>query len=691
MSEDLNFQSLIAEVKELHSLLTKGEPTPDEEIEARDKFIQLFENLRAVATEPKIQTLIEESLEKLESWDALELWFNEVPDLSKKINQLIKVTGIELSGPSSPLQESPGSQVTEKSREPANIDVEQVVEKVSEQFKSEISALKDEIKRLQGEFTQKESIIEEDRETSRKPTIPIKEQSGKKEEIKLTPPEIKIPKLILPKKSTPFKREFSTAEKIEEANVVQLEGIEEEKGHSDKLTDRVKKLEELISPIKKEIPDEEKPSEEFPLITQDEIQSFEEPTNLKKVEQLIPPDIKKQSILDKDLREMIQEKESTDIISEITKDSLETGPSLESTDKDQISSGEFEQPKIPDFEVSEIFREPEFVHESIQSSTEQSLDQGNPPNKIIDTELNSIESQIKGPPPPIIFKSTEKLSPIPVDPTKAKTKSENLSPVPEKPDMHSSDLPAKKSKITLEVREEPTLREESTTVPFIAAQKSKKHVSIVSEVIEEASPMTKDAAGPFVQKKVSKKDADQALPMSTTDKKSDKEKEDATAIPFLLNIQKEKKGDQGRDLSNHLKTSGSTLYNTFASLGKESPILDTKKKKETPPSSKTSINSKKTSRIQTKGGDQGERAISEDVIPLDINAFPRDKDKLYQELISFEGKRYNIEKKHKELEEKHNNGLLDDFEFNNEAMKLKKALDTITNTINSIRQIISSL
>ncbi len=45
MSEDERFKSVVQEIKEIFLFLTDQEPTPDDEIDARDKLIEKFTSL----------------------------------------------------------------------------------------------------------------------------------------------------------------------------------------------------------------------------------------------------------------------------------------------------------------------------------------------------------------------------------------------------------------------------------------------------------------------------------------------------------------------------------------------------------------------------------------------------------------------------------------------------------------------
>jgi len=74
-----------------------------------------------------------------------------------------------------------------------------------------------------------------------------------------------------------------------------------------------------------------------------------------------------------------------------------------------------------------------------------------------------------------------------------------------------------------------------------------------------------------------------------------------------------------------------------------------------------------------------------------LEELPTDKDRLYQELIALEGKRYSLEKNYKELEASYATGIVDDIDYKLESDNLSQKLNDITSRINKIRRIISSL
>ncbi len=61
MSEE-RFNSTVEEITKIFLFLTDQEPTPDDEIEAREKLIDLFNNLKNTDTHLELSSLIDDIL-----------------------------------------------------------------------------------------------------------------------------------------------------------------------------------------------------------------------------------------------------------------------------------------------------------------------------------------------------------------------------------------------------------------------------------------------------------------------------------------------------------------------------------------------------------------------------------------------------------------------------------------------------
>ncbi len=205
---------LLKEIKNIFLHLTDQEPTPDEEIEARDQLIDLFENLKIINAFPLQINLIEDILFKLKNWDTLDLWFKEVEGLTENIDKFLRFSGVKKELTKVQVVDESGEILESNARtevEVPQIDVSDIVFQVTEQFKDEIGSLKNTIETLKKELDGKEERLQG---LSQKKPI---QKIIPKKEIKLAPPEIKIPSIKRPEKAPHIKVhiEQSTEDSIE--------------------------------------------------------------------------------------------------------------------------------------------------------------------------------------------------------------------------------------------------------------------------------------------------------------------------------------------------------------------------------------------------------------------------------------------------------------------------------------------
>ncbi|MFX0039135.1 MAG: hypothetical protein ACFFCY_14385 [Promethearchaeota archaeon] len=187
MSEEEKFKSIIQDIKDIYIYLTQGEPTPDDEITAREKLINQIQALKSLKTfnAEANEALFEETLNKLDKWDTLELWFLE-SELPESIEKIINITD-EL--PEFEVQATNKESQTvrlHEDLETASYDIDQIVNKVSEQFKGEIDNLKQKIDALKVELEKKDEALQH---VSHSKVIKI----TPKKDVKLPPPKIKLP------------------------------------------------------------------------------------------------------------------------------------------------------------------------------------------------------------------------------------------------------------------------------------------------------------------------------------------------------------------------------------------------------------------------------------------------------------------------------------------------------------------
>ncbi len=255
MSEEEKFNSIIQEIKDIYLYLTKGEPTPDDEITAREKLINQIQTLKSVKTfnvEANL-ALFEETLNKLDNWDTLELWFLE-SELPENIEKIIKITDeLPEFAPEEDIKESPTARLHED-LETASFDIDQIVDKVSEQFKGEIDDLKQKIDVLKIELEKKDETIHQ---VSHNKVI---KKITPKKDVKLPPPKIKLP--VIKKPDHP----------------PQLKAPRKSEAEKPKKAIGIKSIEQVQSKIEQELERQQNNSifEQKPEIKEDLIQKIQE-------------------------------------------------------------------------------------------------------------------------------------------------------------------------------------------------------------------------------------------------------------------------------------------------------------------------------------------------------------------------------------------------------------------------------
>jgi len=193
MNEEEKFEAIIQEIKEIFLSLTQGEPSPDDEIEARAALIEKIQNLKEVDAfqfEAKMP-LFEDTLTKLENWDTLDLWFTE-SELPEEIKKIINITE---KLPVVEEKEEPKEEFRKQAQsdlDSVKIDINEIVDQVSDKFKGEIDDLKQKIEYLKHELEVKDETLNQSA-----PKRVIKKITPRKD-VKLPPPRIKIPTVKKP-------------------------------------------------------------------------------------------------------------------------------------------------------------------------------------------------------------------------------------------------------------------------------------------------------------------------------------------------------------------------------------------------------------------------------------------------------------------------------------------------------------
>jgi hypothetical protein len=185
MTDEESFQSTLQEVKEIYMFLTEGEPSPDDEIEAKGKLIDRFNKLKNLGTTSEQIEIIDFILKNLEEWDTLDLWFSET-SLPNDIKKMLKIPeSSKISKDESP-EDFEKPDIKPESAE-SEVDLTDIFNKASEQFKGEIDNLKGKIDALKKELEKKDESLK-----SMKKRRKVQKIVPKKD-VKLPPPKIKIP------------------------------------------------------------------------------------------------------------------------------------------------------------------------------------------------------------------------------------------------------------------------------------------------------------------------------------------------------------------------------------------------------------------------------------------------------------------------------------------------------------------
>lgn len=189
----------LREISELFSFLTEGQPTPDDEIEAKDKLINYFTKLKNNSTDSEQKVSIEEILKKLDDWDTLDLWFSEttLPATIKSV--------INIPDDAKLKKEQTQDTIVEPTIAPENgdseIDLTDIFSMVSDQFKGEIESLKGKIDDLKKELEKK------DKDVIRVATKRKVHKITPNKNVRLAPPKIRIPVLKKMLKPTPTSKQ----------------------------------------------------------------------------------------------------------------------------------------------------------------------------------------------------------------------------------------------------------------------------------------------------------------------------------------------------------------------------------------------------------------------------------------------------------------------------------------------------
>ncbi len=185
MTDQERYNATISEISELFSFLTEGQPSPDDEIEAKDKLINYFTALKSSSSDSEQKVFIEEILKKVDEWDTLDLWFSETT-LPADIRNVINIKDdVKLN--KEQVQDSIEEPKVESKNGDSEIDLTDIFNRVSDQFKGEIENLKGKIDDLKKELDKKDKVVH---------SVTTKREVHKitpRKNVRLAPPKIRIP------------------------------------------------------------------------------------------------------------------------------------------------------------------------------------------------------------------------------------------------------------------------------------------------------------------------------------------------------------------------------------------------------------------------------------------------------------------------------------------------------------------
>lgn len=218
-------------LKEIYEKLS-GEPTPEEEEQAKHDIISALEKMIEETDDDSDKTLYNEALQITKSWDTLDKWFVEMPDLVSKIKEILSDVEAEDAQP-----EQEGALTAEQNNElskeiaeaiaeatqdlPAQVDIKQIIKEITKQVTKNFLAKHEIEGTIVDEPEEKEKLETSQKTGGRlslskddimndllKPKgVGDKKATEKKEDDskvvlkpKLSAPKISIPKVVKPKK-----------------------------------------------------------------------------------------------------------------------------------------------------------------------------------------------------------------------------------------------------------------------------------------------------------------------------------------------------------------------------------------------------------------------------------------------------------------------------------------------------------
>jgi hypothetical protein len=241
MSEEDNTESIVNEIKDLYVFLTEEEPTPDDEIEAKEIFIKKLKELKG-SDEFKHQiSAIDKILKKLDEWDTLDHWFIET-SIPQDLKELLEIKKSKIESEELPktikkkmISETGKAQKEKEVKEKpkaiaSDVNISEIISQVTAEFKGKITDLEKKINTLHQQLEKKDEKITELKKEEKTEKIKPKKKS------RLPPLKIELPQIKKPKKETkvdtPILEEESEIEKkkisLEKEDKIKEQEIEAE-------------------------------------------------------------------------------------------------------------------------------------------------------------------------------------------------------------------------------------------------------------------------------------------------------------------------------------------------------------------------------------------------------------------------------------------------------------------------------
>ncbi len=219
------YSEAIKQIKDIYIKLYEKEPTPDDEIEAKEDLLSLLRQLlNNISGFEDKEALIQDTLKIIENWDTLDLWFKEVNGLSENIKKLIGYRE------KSEIQEKIEELIQESDEETKlapKFDTKEIISQVSDDFKGEISKLKNYISDLEKKLREKDTELKGGKikpSITSQPKFPV----TKKRKTRLQPPKVIIPKIGAPlikrkKELAPKKKEKEETIELQKIKAPKME------------------------------------------------------------------------------------------------------------------------------------------------------------------------------------------------------------------------------------------------------------------------------------------------------------------------------------------------------------------------------------------------------------------------------------------------------------------------------------